>query len=321
MKEEIAAAVLFISKLVEANTNLPGEMVAKFEQRLGELLEERFSNHWHPERPWRGQGYRCLRVNENTRGEPTIEHAARDCGLSYADLRLPVELTVWVDPEEVCCRFGEQKGSCCTVASFRGGNKENFIETFDFSCLERPNSTPAPASKRPDVLRERKVDCGNVPSPPSSTQSTPSKRKPFAPTSHVHKNQQLSPTRSVSAGSGVNTRRPFTSYHLHYTSAHPTHHHPQNGSYSPPFFSKTQSWVNLSQTPPPPSAAHHVPLLTSTSFVYPPAAPPNYTHTQMPPPFTRSPPSMGPQRYKWNAGSYPRNDRHQWFGHRALARV
>ncbi|KAK3887493.1 hypothetical protein Pcinc_008405 [Petrolisthes cinctipes] len=344
MKEEVAAAALFISKLVEANTSLPGETVAKFERRLGELLEERFSNHWHPERPWQGQGYRCLRVNENTRGEPTIERAARDCGLTYGGLSLPVELTVWVDPEEVCCRFGEQKGSCCTVASFRGGNKENFIETFDFSRLERPASTPAPISKRADVLRERKMDSGNVPSPPSSTQSTPSKRKPFGPTSHhPHKNQPLSPTRSMSAG-GVNTpaRRPYTATYTHHqfhppTSNHHQHPHhppPQNGSYSPPFFSKAQSWVNLSQTPPPPPstttatppAPHHMPLLTTaTSFVYPPAAPPHYSHSQMPPPFTRSPPNMGPQRYKWNAAggaSYPRpNDRHQWFGHRALARV
>lgn len=82
-------------------------------------------------------------MNENTRKEPTIERAARDCGLKYKDLNLPVELTIWVDPEEVCCRFGEQKGSCCTVASFRDGNKENFIESFDFSQIERPSSTPS----------------------------------------------------------------------------------------------------------------------------------------------------------------------------------
>lgn len=61
MKEEISAAVLFLSKLVSGNANLSEEMVAKFERRLGELLQERFSNHWHPERPWQGQGYRCLR--------------------------------------------------------------------------------------------------------------------------------------------------------------------------------------------------------------------------------------------------------------------
>lgn len=87
------------------------------------------------------------RVNENSRKEPTIERAARECGLKYVDLNLPVELTIWVDPEEVCCRFGEQKGSCCTVASFREGNKENYIEKFDFSQIERPNSTPSGMSK------------------------------------------------------------------------------------------------------------------------------------------------------------------------------
>lgn len=86
-------------------------------------------------------------MNEITRKEPTIERAAQDCGLKYKDLNLPVELTIWVDPEEVCCRFGEQKGSCCTVATFRDGNKENYIERFDFSQIKRPNSTPSVLSK------------------------------------------------------------------------------------------------------------------------------------------------------------------------------
>jgi protein Tob/BTG len=38
---------------------------------------------------------------------------------------LPVELTLWVDPKEVCCRFGESKGSYCTLASF--DDKENIV--------------------------------------------------------------------------------------------------------------------------------------------------------------------------------------------------
>nr|XP_053631840.1 LOW QUALITY PROTEIN: protein BTG3-like [Cherax quadricarinatus] len=332
MKEEISAASLFISKLIGGNASLSENMIAKFEERLRELLEERFSNHWHPERPWQGQGYRCLRVNENTRKEPTIERAARDCGLKYKDLNLPVELTILVDPEEVCCRFGEQKGSCCTVASFRDSNKENFIESFDFSQIERPSSTPSSMLKTMDVLKERRLDSSNIQSPPSSTQSTPTK-KLFSPSYPGYGTKiQTSPSR-VSGNGSNRERRTFGSYHNHYSSGHLNHHsnHHQNGSYSPPFY-KTQSWLNLSRTPPPP----HMPLLSSSGFIYLPTAAPHYTHAQMPPQFIRSSPSMAPQKFKWNTGNYPasvgdgrlvekkknlRNDRYQWFGRRALARV
>lgn len=40
------------------------------------------------------------------RKDPTIEQAASEIGLTYEQLQLPVELTVWVDPKEVCCRLG-----------------------------------------------------------------------------------------------------------------------------------------------------------------------------------------------------------------------
>ena len=72
-----------------------------------------------------GQGYRCIRVNGHNRRDATIESAANAAGVKYEDLSLPVELTLWVDPREVCCRFGESKGSYCTLASFDG--KENIV--------------------------------------------------------------------------------------------------------------------------------------------------------------------------------------------------
>ena len=74
---------------------------------------------------FQGQGYRCIRVNGHNRRDATIERAAHAAGVKYEDLSLPVELTLWVDPKEVCCRFGESKGSYCTLASFN--DKENIV--------------------------------------------------------------------------------------------------------------------------------------------------------------------------------------------------
>ncbi|KAB7506301.1 hypothetical protein Anas_08231 [Armadillidium nasatum] len=45
------------------------------------------------------------------------------------DLNLPLELTVWVDPNEVSCRFGEHKGSYCTVASFNE-DTQTFVHSY-----------------------------------------------------------------------------------------------------------------------------------------------------------------------------------------------
>ncbi|XP_064086893.1 LOW QUALITY PROTEIN: protein BTG4-like [Macrobrachium nipponense] len=329
MKEEISAAVCFISKLIRRNSNEDEEKIEKFEQCLEELLRDRFSTHWHPSQPWRGQGYRCLRLNENTRREPMIERAAKECGLNYDRLNLPVELTIWVDPEEVCCRFGEHKGSCCTIASFKDGNKENNIDKFDFSEIERPSSTPSGMVKSAGVLRERTFNNCNNSSPPSSTQSTPTKRKSFSPTHSVYnyKNQNSGRGGTGSPGrgnGGLREKRHFdNNFHFngnpHHLPQPPHHSSHANGSYSPPFY-KTQSWLNLSQTPPPPPPTAHLPMFSSAGFIYPPTPAPHYTHS--PSHYNRSPPHMGSaQKFKWNSGSYLRNDRHQWYGQRVLARV
>ncbi|XP_001605736.1 maternal B9.10 protein [Nasonia vitripennis] len=125
MRNEITAAVLFLVQLIEKSEKFSPDQLDCFQQRLVELLMERFKNHWFPDKPFKGQGYRCIRVNGHNRRDATIERAANAAGVRYEDLSLPVELTLWVDPKEVCCRFGESKGSYCTLASF--DDKENKV--------------------------------------------------------------------------------------------------------------------------------------------------------------------------------------------------
>lgn len=127
MKEEICAAASFLTRLVGKNAELSAQQVEVFRNTLGVILMEKFQGHWFPEKPCKGQAYRCIRVNGRERRDPVLEQAAEMCGLRYENLSLPVELTVWVDPQEVCCRFGEDEGSYCTVASFKD-NKENLSD-------------------------------------------------------------------------------------------------------------------------------------------------------------------------------------------------
>ncbi|KAK2190701.1 hypothetical protein NP493_73g02012 [Ridgeia piscesae] len=125
MREEIAAAVVFLTRLIMKNEKLSREQVAEFSANLSAILGERFKNHWYLEDPTKGQAYRCIRINEAEPVDPVLVQAALNSGLTYKDLRLPTELTLWVDPADVCCRFGENKGSYCTLASFKDGSSDS----------------------------------------------------------------------------------------------------------------------------------------------------------------------------------------------------
>lgn len=118
MKEEILAAVMFLVRFIEKSETFPRDQLENFKNILTTLLTQRFEKHWFPEVPAKGQGYRCIRVNGLSPVDMTLHKAAVQCGLRYRDLRLPTELTVWVDPNEVCYRLGESEGSYCTLATF-----------------------------------------------------------------------------------------------------------------------------------------------------------------------------------------------------------
>lgn len=55
-----------------------------------------------------GSAFRCIRINGDT-PEPLLEKAALGCGLKERTLRklLPAELTLWIDPQSVSYRIGE----------------------------------------------------------------------------------------------------------------------------------------------------------------------------------------------------------------------
>lgn len=58
MKEEIAAAVFFVARLVKRYGSLDNEGRERFAAALTAVLFENYKNHWHPGAPSRGQAYR-----------------------------------------------------------------------------------------------------------------------------------------------------------------------------------------------------------------------------------------------------------------------
>ncbi|KAM3674160.1 protein BTG1 [Ammospiza nelsoni] len=126
MIREIAAAVSFISKFLRTKGLMNERQLQTFSQCLQELLAEHYKHHWFPEKPCKGSGYRCIRINHKM--DPLIGQAAQRIGLSSQELfqLLPSELTLWVDPYEVSYRIGED-GSICVLyeAAPAGGSQSN----------------------------------------------------------------------------------------------------------------------------------------------------------------------------------------------------
>ena len=81
---------------------------------LKKLFVSRFENHWYPNSPTRGQAYRCIRINSHSK-ELIINEALVGAGLTKDLITLPLELTVWIDPNEVSYRIGEDEGSICPL--------------------------------------------------------------------------------------------------------------------------------------------------------------------------------------------------------------
>jgi len=121
---EVLYAVDFICSLLRSrgDSSSPDstDKVDTLRRTLKDRLEHHYQGHWHPNAPERGSGYRCIRFMRH-RIDPLLVGVGREAGFSDRELlaMLPAELTLWVDPQEVCVRFGED-GS---VGVVYGGGK------------------------------------------------------------------------------------------------------------------------------------------------------------------------------------------------------
>lgn len=106
METEISVAVDFLLTFLHS---LPQEKLEELAHKLTEILQQRYTGHWYPDRPSKGNGYRCLNVNQSVL-DPTLTSAVRQCALSTNSVSrsLPENLSLWVDPHEVSYRMGDR---------------------------------------------------------------------------------------------------------------------------------------------------------------------------------------------------------------------
>nr|XP_056703447.1 protein BTG3-like [Euleptes europaea] len=163
MKEEVETGVRFIARLVNRHDKFAKGQVKRFGESLVTVLCERFSEHWYPENPLKGQAYRCIRINTWQKVDDSLLKACTDCGLEYSELALPREVSIWIDPGEVCCRLGENN------------------HYFKVNDEEKSSGKASPELETSDYHSESPSECSSEdegPGKPAAAMPAPSKNQP-----------------------------------------------------------------------------------------------------------------------------------------------
>ncbi|XP_051547657.1 protein BTG1-like [Myxocyprinus asiaticus] len=151
MKPEISAAVGFLSRFLRIKGHVNDRQLQSFNQTLQDILAEQYKHHWFPDRPNKGSGYRCIRINHKM--DPLVGQAGQRIGLSIQQLYvlLPSELTLWVDPFEVSYRIGED-GSICVLYESNPSTSGNCNVTTG-------NSNPTSSVTQVSPMVESHISC------------------------------------------------------------------------------------------------------------------------------------------------------------------
>jgi len=143
MKLEVQSAANFLVHLVRlSRRNVTEFQLNKFNDALIDVLRRRYSDHWFPERPFKGSGYRCIRINGMM--DSLIGSAGETVGLSSKFLHsiFPSELTLWIDPKEVSYRIGEN-GSICVLYEHTEGVSDPWRPTLNNKNSSNQNTKKA----------------------------------------------------------------------------------------------------------------------------------------------------------------------------------
>ncbi|XP_051977118.1 protein BTG1-like [Xyrauchen texanus] len=151
MKPEISAAVGFLSRFLRIKGHVNDRQLQSFNQSLQDILSEQYKHHWFPDRPNKGSGYRCIRINHKM--DPLVGQAGQRIGLSIQQLYvlLPSELTLWVDPFEVSYRIGED-GSICVLYESNPSTSGN-------GNITTGNSNPTSSVTQVSPMVESHISC------------------------------------------------------------------------------------------------------------------------------------------------------------------
>ena len=151
MKFELESASNFIVHLIRLNCEDIREFqLQKFRDCLLKVFQQKYQNYWLPEKPLKGSSYRTLRINDQM--NPLIKQAGKMCKFTpeFLEKNLPKKFTMWIDPLEVCFRFGEF-GNIYVLYEYKEGVNEpwNYI----------PSSSVKTKTTKPEKFCKYHCDC------------------------------------------------------------------------------------------------------------------------------------------------------------------
>lgn len=194
MKFEIESAANFLSNLLKMHSSiLSPEQLERFKEAIESHLEDHYQHHWFPDRPTKGSGYRCIRINHKM--DPILSKAGQSCGIDSKDLRtiFPNELTLWVDPSEVSYRIGEN-GSICVLFDGQPNDNDHHNKLSNKTSL---NKTPSLSEKKMSNGHKTRTTSGGRGSPTDSTlsssTSTMSSPSPSSSPDYIRHERHASP--------------------------------------------------------------------------------------------------------------------------------
>ena len=113
----------------------------KFRDSVVETLRIKYGDSWFPQKPFKGSGYRTIRINDTM--DPDIAYAGKLAGLSADFLHKTIgELIMWVDPNEVSYRKSEYSQICVIYPDKEGNYRAWTMPKFHRDSSDYPESFP-----------------------------------------------------------------------------------------------------------------------------------------------------------------------------------
>lgn len=119
MRVEVESAANFVCYLLAmGKAKISRRKIEMFKSKLIENLLARYRDHWFPDNPLKGCGYRAVR-NSGRFLDPELDAAAGFAGIRPVELffMLPPHLVIWVDPWEVSYRL-DYSGEVVTLCKW-----------------------------------------------------------------------------------------------------------------------------------------------------------------------------------------------------------
>ena len=243
MRLEVHSAADFLMNLLRLkhSSSLPEYQLQHFKGSLQSLLALRFRSHWYPDVPTKGSGYRCIRINGKM--DPLVEQAGHAVGLPALTLRkmLPTELTLWIDPEEVSYRIGEN-GSICVLydSQSRASPSSDLDSTGSGAMSEEFIMDRVGKLDMSDIQLMDLLETNNKPTvtPPTTATTTPNTKLPATKPRNKsnlglddhHNNHQV--------------QHHHQQQHLQQQQQQQQHHHQMSPPLSPPYHRNSRHHLN-----------------------------------------------------------------------------